>query len=190
MLRSDDGSAIPLLLERWTSMPTAAEIAVLDRAVGPVIDVGCGPGRHVLELATRGVIALGIDISPDAVAVAHGLGSAVLQRSVFERVPNEGRWETALLMDGNIGIGGDAAALLIRLRQLLERGGSVLAEVERPGEPTRVEVVRVECGDEVGPWFRWDRVSIDGIDEIAERAQLTRTWTFEGEGRWFVQLQS
>ena len=190
MLCSCDGSMIPLLLERWTSTPTAAEMAVLDRAVGPVIDVGCGPGRHVRELAARGVVALGIDISPDAVAVAHTLGSAVLQRSVFARVPNEGRWRTALLMDGNIGIGGDAAALLVRLRRVMEPHGSVVAEVEQPGEATRVDMVRLERAEEVGPWFRWARVSLDGIDEIAERAHLTRAWTFEGEGRWFVQLTS
>ena len=42
----------------------AADEAVLDRAQAPVLDVGCGPGRHVLALARRGHLALGVDIAP------------------------------------------------------------------------------------------------------------------------------
>ena len=41
-------------------------------------------------------------------------GGPALVRSVFETLPGEGRWDTVLLMDGNIGIGGDPAALLGR----------------------------------------------------------------------------
>jgi SAM-dependent methyltransferase len=153
-----------------------------------VLDVGCGPGRHVHELAARRVVALGVDISGDAVAFARERGSIVLQRSVFGRLPNEGRWRTALLMDGNIGIGGNAVALLRRLRAVLTPHGSVLAELEAPGAATTVDTVRVERAGEAGPWFPWARVSIDGIDDIATAAGLRRTWTHEGAGRWFVQL--
>lgn len=47
---------------------TAAEVDFLVDVLGlvsgdHVLDVGCGPGRHVLELATRGIEATGIDIS-------------------------------------------------------------------------------------------------------------------------------
>ncbi len=185
-----DGSVIPLLVERWNAVPTAAEMTVLDHAVGPVLDVGCGPARHVEELAARGVVALGIDVSPDAVAFARRRGSAVLQRSVFERVPNEGRWRTTLLMDGNVGIGGDAAALLARLRRLMVPHGSVLVEVEGAGHATQIKTVRVERDGEAGPWFSWARVSLDGIDELATQAGLTRVWSYEEECRWFVQLRS
>ena len=66
----------------------------------------------------------------------------------------------------------------------------MLAEVEAPGQATQVELMRVERDGDVGPWFPWARVSQDGIDEIAAQAQLTRTWTHEEEGRWFVQLKS
>ena len=190
VLCSGDGSVIPLHVDRWTAAPTRAEMTVLDRAQGPVIDVGCGPARHVHELAARGVLALGIDISSAAVAVARRRGSAVLQRSVFDRLPNEGGWRTSLLLDGNVGIGGNAAALLSRLRRLMMPRGSVLVEVEAPGQHTRVEVVRVERGGAAGPWFPWARVSLDGIDDVAGHAHLTRVWTHEEEGRWFVQLRS
>jgi SAM-dependent methyltransferase len=190
VLCSRQGAVIPLLVDRWTATPTAEEMVVLDRANAPVIDVGCGPGRHVAELAARGRIALGIDISAAATATATESGATVLRRSVFSRLPREGHWRTALLIDGNIGIGGDAARLLRRLRQVLAPGGTVLAEVDPPGCPTIVEAVRVERGADVGPWFPWARVSMDGVDSIAAAAGLIRTWEHEEAGRWFVQLAS
>ena len=35
-----------------------------------VLDAGCGPGRHALELARRGIAVTGVDLSPDFVARA------------------------------------------------------------------------------------------------------------------------
>src|SRR5205823_333854 len=82
------------------------------RAVGPVLDVGCGPGRHVLALARRGVLAVGVDVTPAAVRYARARGAPVFRGSVFAAVPGVGHWRTALLLDGNIGIGGRPVVLL------------------------------------------------------------------------------
>jgi SAM-dependent methyltransferase len=35
-----------------------------------VLDVGCGPGRHALALASRGIEVLGVDLSEDFIALA------------------------------------------------------------------------------------------------------------------------
>lgn len=35
-----------------------------------VLDAGCGPGRHALELARRGIEVVGVDASPDFIALA------------------------------------------------------------------------------------------------------------------------
>ena len=52
-----DGSPTPLPAARASSArSTAADERVLDARRGPVLDVGCGPGRHVLALARRGVL--------------------------------------------------------------------------------------------------------------------------------------
>ena len=53
------------------------------------------------------------------------LGGPALRRSVFDPLPGEGRWGTALLLDGNIGIGGDPRALL----------APDWRELRRPGRP-------------------------------------------------------
>jgi SAM-dependent methyltransferase len=190
VLRTDDGEVIPLLLDRWQGSPPLEEAAVLARAVGPVLDVGCGPGRLTEALAERGTIALGIHTSPSGVDAARRRGCPVLHRSVFDPLPREGRWRSAFLIDGNIGIGGDAPRLLRRLRQVLAGDGRVLAEVEPPGLPTVVTRARVEHGHRFGPWFPWARVGMDGIDAVARAAGLRTTWTHAEEGRWFVQLTS
>jgi ubiquinone/menaquinone biosynthesis C-methylase UbiE len=39
-------------------------------AAGPVADVGCGPGRVAAFLASRGLDAVGVDVSPAMVAIA------------------------------------------------------------------------------------------------------------------------
>ncbi len=75
--------AEPLPLATWLGETTPADEAVLDRARGPVLDVGCGPGRHVRALAERGVLALGIDLSPDAADLARARGASVFTGCVF-----------------------------------------------------------------------------------------------------------
>ena len=188
VLRGTDGTALALDLDRWQRAPAHEEGAVLDRAVAPVLDVGCGPGRHTLELASRGVMALGVDASPVAVRMARGIGAPVLERSIFGSVPGAGRWRTALLLDGNIGIGGDPVALLRRLASLLGPGGRVLAEVEAPGVASRMMRARVERGAEHGPWFPWALVGADGVDAVGRMAGFPRTEVWTGGGRWFAQL--
>lgn len=188
VLRGSDGSTLPLALDRWQRAPSDEEVTALDRALAPVLDVGCGPGRHTLELASRGVMALGVDASPAAVRMARRSGAPVLERSIFGHVPGAGRWRTALLLDGNIGIGGDAVVLLRRVGALLGPAGRALVEVEPPGVSSRVMRARVERGAERGPWFPWALVGADGIDAVGRLGGFSCTEVWTCGGRWFAQL--
>ncbi|MET7982173.1 MULTISPECIES: methyltransferase domain-containing protein [unclassified Streptomyces] len=150
-LRRTDGWLLPLEVERWCAGADAVDLRVLAYCEGTVLDVGCGPGRLVAELAARGRPALGIDVSEAAVTRTVRLGGQALRRSVFEPLPGEGRWGTALLVDGNIGIGGDPAALLRRTAELLSPGGLLIAETVAGAdvdERVDVRIVRAAHGDE------------------------------------------
>jgi len=173
---------------RWLAQPAPEEEAVLDLAEGPVLDVGCGPGRHVMALAGRGVMALGIDITPSAVRLARRRGALVLERSVFDHVPGKGRWGSALLLDGNVGIGGDARVLLSRLTTLLRPGGRVLAELDGPSAPRGQTTVRLEHRGRPGPWFPWAWVSVDRLPEMAASAGLAVVDIWSSGERWFARL--
>ena len=65
----------PAYLRNAFTKGTVQEIDFLWDALGLVrgltaLDVGCGPGRHSLELARRGIAATGIDASEEFIALA------------------------------------------------------------------------------------------------------------------------
>ncbi len=167
------GEELPLSLRRYVGESAADERCVLERATGPVLDVGCGPGRHVLALTRLGVEAVGVDISPLAVALARRRGARVIEGSIFGEIPKAGAFASALLLDGNIGIGGEPAALLARVGSLLERDGLVIVELEGPGVATGTLRVSLETAHERSHWFPWARLSVDGLDGLCEQSGFT-----------------
>ncbi|TDT35289.1 methyltransferase family protein [Streptomyces sp. BK208] len=191
-LRRTDGWLLPLDVERWCARADAVDLEVLDRCEGAVLDVGCGPGRLVAELAARGRTALGIDVSEAAVTRTVRAGGRSLRRSVFEPLPGEGRWDTVLLMDGNVGIGGDPRALLTRVAALLAPGGLLIAETApvEVDERAHVQVVDVTGGRAAGGAFPWARVGTGALLRRAGAAgwRGAAQWT-SGERR-FVALRS
>ncbi len=187
-LAIEGGGARPVHLQRWLDPPAPADHTVLDRAVAPVLDVGCGPGRHVGALTRRGVLALGVDASPMAVRLARAQGAPVHHGSIFGHVPGPGTWGSALLLDGNLGIGGDPARLLRRVHELLAPGGGTLVEVDPPGCRTRSVRARLEGPHGASAWFAWALVSADGLPALAARCGRRVRATWEHGGRWFAEL--
>jgi SAM-dependent methyltransferase len=172
----------------WALPATNVDRHALTRAVGPVLDIGCGPGRHVVALAEMGVPALGIDVTAVALAAARTRGAPVLERSVFDRVPGAGRWATALLLDGNLGIGGAPVTLLSRVALLLRRGGRAIVELGAPGTRAPVRTVRLEIDGAPGPWFRWAHVAADELEALAARTALSLHECWCDGARWFATL--
>jgi SAM-dependent methyltransferase len=187
-LCTQDGRVLDLPVDRWFGEADAAEQRALDHAIGPALDVGCGPGRHLVALAERAVFALGIDVSSTFLDVARGRGVNVLERSVFDRVPGRGRWRSALLFDGNIGIGGDPAALLARIAELLRDDGRIIVETEPIDGSDDVVLVRAETGEQVGPWFRWTTVGPRRLHRLAAALDLVVSESWEDDDRRFLRL--
>ena len=187
-LRVDDGRILDIDVRRWLAAADEVDEALLDRVVGPVLDVGCGPGRMVRALRCRGIEALGVEIAPTAVAFARRWGAPVVQCSIFGRIPRRGRWGSALLLDGSVGIGGDPIALLDRVAELLGPGGLVIMETEAPAVASEALSVRIETINGKGPWFPWAVVSIDDAEALAAAAGFRITESWAHDERWFVRM--
>ena len=196
-----DGVVLPLAVQRWHDDADTDDGWLLARCSGPTLDLGCGPGRLVVALTDRGVPALGVDVSVQAVERCLERGAAVLHRDAFERLPGEGRWQHVVLADGNIGIGGDPVTLLRRCRDLLADGGTILLELE-PDAGLWCGGAYLECLDEPtldtlgldtltdAPWFPWAVLGPHAVDDVVAEAGLTviaRRDDGDG-GRLFVEL--
>ena len=184
----DGADVVPLPVHRWQEPPSPEELAVLARCTGPVLDVGCGPGRHVIALIKAGQGALGIDDSAAAVHTARRLGAPVVRASVFADVPAAGCWGTALLLDGNVGIGGDPVLLLRRIHALLSPAGTALVELDPPGVAPGRFHAWVEHGGKTGPRFPWARVGPAQLRSVASRAGFDVGEMWQSASRWFAQL--
>jgi SAM-dependent methyltransferase len=187
-VRSEDGRRRRLRVERFLGAASPADEAVLARATGPVLDVGCGPGRMLAALGRRGVPALGVDISPAAVELARASGGRALCRSVFAPLPGEGAWSTVLLLDGNVGIGGAPARVLRRAAELLAPGGRVLVETGPPGLREGCARVRLELGALVSDWFAWGVLGAGAVAPAAAAAGFAVQERLATGGRWFACL--
>jgi SAM-dependent methyltransferase len=189
--RTGDAAVGELDLERWRADADTVDIGLLTDAVGPVLDIGCGPGRMVRAAHSQGLPVLGIDVSSAAVAVARESGLPVLTRSVFEPLPREQGWGTVLLLDGNIGIGGDVAALLERCRSLLAVGGQVIVEASEHADADTLEEYTLvdDLGRESDP-FPWAEVGVHALAFYAARAGLVVDQTWAVDSRTFCRLRA
>jgi SAM-dependent methyltransferase len=185
-LRTADGRALPLQVSRWCGAPDAVDEEMLGHCRGPVLDVGCGPGRLTVALTERGIPALGVDISRAAVARTRRAGAPALRRSVFDPLPGQGRWATVLLADGNIGIGGRPARLLRRCTQLLAPAGRVLIEAEPGNVDERLTACLEHPDGRRGPVFPWARMGTAAVLRAAADAGLHVTGQWCHADRAFV----
>ena len=176
---------------RWSADADAADLTTLDDETGPVLDIGCGPARMVRAAVDRGLTVLGLDVSPTAVAMAREAGLPVAGGSVFDPLPREGQWNLALLLDGNVGIGGDPTALLTRCAEILTATGSIV--VETAPEASLDDSYEAHVVDDQGhasATFPWAEVGREALHRHARRAGLRVAQTWSVDGRTFCRLRA
>lgn len=176
-------------VSRWNDAADAADLGLLDGVRGAVLDIGCGPGRMVRAAMHQGLTALGIDVSDTAVEIARESGLMVLNRSVFERLPREGLWGAALLVDGNIGIGGDPSALLRRCAELIASDGVIVVEVHNdPLRDHMYDGTVVDIGGHQSDAFPWAEIGETALVRRAELLGLRLDQAWETDDRFFCRL--
>ncbi|HYI58129.1 MAG TPA: DUF2064 domain-containing protein [Microlunatus sp.] len=175
---------------RWSRSADPVDEMVVLRCEAPVIDIGCGPGRMVAALQQSGRAALGIDISRTAIALGSRRGGQLLHRGHTDPLPGEGRWGTALLLDGNIGIGGDPVSLIGRCCELVGAGGLIICELDP--DPACEEVYQLVLSGQrhhsaPTPWVS---IGLAGIQRIAVGLDLIMAEEWRAGGRAFVSLRT
>src|SRR3954447_171629 len=125
----------PAYLRNAFTLGTVQEVEFLVDALAlapgmRVLDAGCGPGRHSLELARRGIDVVGIDTSPEFLALArdgsNGLRAEFVLHDVRE-LPFEHEFDAVLcLCQGGFGLlggGNDEHAVIDGFARALQPGG-------------------------------------------------------------------
>lgn len=187
--RPDPIGPVHYSMHGWSAPATTGERELLRTLRGPVLDVGCGPGRMLAAARDLGLAAMGVDSIAAAVRLAASRGTAI-HGSIFDPVPHEGAWGSALLLDGNIGIGGNVRMLLDRVGSLLAPNGQVLAEVEAE-ESLDVAYLAVleDSAGRVSAAFPWARAGAKAVATHAARAGLATVANRTSQGRVFLTLE-
>jgi SAM-dependent methyltransferase len=124
----------PAYLRNAFTKGTEQEVDFLVDALGlvpgmRVLDVGCGPGRHSLALAHRGITAHGIDLSDRFVDLARAAATglpATFEVLDVRDLPFDAEFDALVcLCQGGFGLlaGEEDAALLARFTRALRPGG-------------------------------------------------------------------
>lgn len=137
----------PQIVTRETEHLAGSSVHALDEqlvqrwfpAPGPLIDLGCGTGRHLAAFVTRRFPALGVDLSQDSLVAARekiestGTHPALLRANLCElHCLPPASFDYALLMFGTLGMVEGAAnrrAVLDHAARLLRPGGRIALHV-------------------------------------------------------------
>ena len=120
-----------------------------------VLDVGCGLGTHALELARRGYLVVGLDLSMAMITRAaeaaqyHNLKINFVHTDIRE-IEFEGAFDAVICMGTTFGFFDDESNrdVLARLYQALKPGGRILTDVVNRDHVIRIQPNLV--------WFQGD----------------------------------
>ncbi|MCY0904408.1 class I SAM-dependent methyltransferase [Arthrobacter sp. H14-L1] len=180
---------VTFTVDSWCAPATILERSLVAGLSGPLLDIGCGPGRLLAAAASFGITAMGLDTSTQAVQQALDRGTRAVRQSVFETVSHTGRWRSAVLLDGNIGIDGSVSALLRRSRELLSPDGTLLVEVDPDDDVDAAFQAVLEDDDgKVSEPFRWARAGRTALAARAGASGWELSATRRAQGRVFCWL--
>ena len=148
-------------------------------AEGPVLDLGCGAGRHLGILRRANPLAFGLDLSPSLLRMAPSVLHPWLLRGDMRRLPvREQALAGICLWFTPFGYFSDEEnrLLMLRLGQLLRPGGVLVMDYLNADQVSRA-LVAEDCVERHGIRVV-SRRSLEG-DRLVKRMILTRLATGE-----------
>ncbi|MGW1373003.1 class I SAM-dependent methyltransferase [Streptomyces sp. NPDC002446] len=187
------------------------ERLIADWARGRVLDVGCGAGRHVVELAGRGLAATGIDTSQTAVDIARLRGADAHRADIFDYVnaPDAPRYDSFLFGGANLGLFSTRERgrhLLERLKRIANPGARILGVTSDPlatsnpvhlayaqdnvraGRMPGQDRIRVRFQAAASPWFDYLSFSPREAEELVEGTGWKTSRVQEGDGGYAMEI--
>lgn len=155
----------------------------------PVLDVGCGTGRILLEYLGRGIAIEGVDVSPEMLALcrhkAEEVGlNPVLYEGAMETLNLPQRYRTILVPSSSFQLVTDldlAREALHRFRTHLQPGGTLALPVmdldkeKHTGEwILAAEAMDEQTGVQVRRWGRTTYDPITRLESTEDRYELVR----------------
>lgn len=122
----------PLAEELQTEVEAETLARVFAEADGPVVDVGCGHGRHLTALLKAGVNMVGIDYSADLLRMIKGKGARRTARADMQALPfQDGVLGGATLLFNSFGYFDDDAneGVLREVARTLRPGAALVLDI-------------------------------------------------------------
>ena len=135
--------------------------------LGPICDMGCGPGQIARYLHHRGVDTLGVDLSPRMVIEAQRLNPAIPfhQGDMLHLPDSDNSW-------------GGIAAFYCIIHIPRERIGEALRELKRVLKPGGVLLLTFHIGDEIKHLDEWWEKPVN-LDFAFYQPDEMETWLKE-----------
>ncbi|GAA4533586.1 class I SAM-dependent methyltransferase [Amycolatopsis samaneae] len=166
--------------ERWWH----TDVLACELARGRVLDVGCGAGRHAVQVAKAGHEVVGLEPSWDAVGVARRRGVDARCGRLPALPPDLGRFDTFLLAGGGLHllrIADEHGSTLDRFTEAAEPGARVVGTMmsTEAGESARPYRMRVQHEGTLTGWSEWSGTNV-GLPAAELPAVLEGTgWTVD-----------
>lgn len=132
--------------------------------LGPICDLGCGPGQIARYLRARGAATLGVDLSPQMVAEAARLNPAIPfhQGDMLSLPDADGAW-------------GGIAAFYCIIHIPREQVAAALGEMRRVLRPGGTLLLTFHVGDRVQRVEQWWDKQVD-LDFMFYRSDEMEAW--------------
>jgi SAM-dependent methyltransferase len=182
----------------------------LERATGRVLDVGCGPGRHMAVLQARGFDVTGVDPSALLVGICHERGLVAVGGALPELPMDLGTFDTLLLLGNNLGLLGsreEAQEVLAGLAAVASPAAQILATTVDPcpdscasehhpyheantaaGRLPGHLMLRARYRNLADPWFDYLLIAPRDLEELLTDGPWRLADYHGSEGRYAVRL--